>query len=55
MSVDLAPEPCDTTTAPDLPPTPFDCRQHEMWDCRGQGPSPAALWTADNVPTRSYL
>lgn len=39
----------------DRPPTPFDCRQHEMWDLRGQGPEPLALWTATNVPTQEYL
>lgn len=42
-------EPADRT------PTPFDLRNHEMWDLRGQGPEPVALWTAHNVPTGSYL
>lgn len=39
----------------DHPPTPFDLRQHEMRDLRGQGPGPAALWTATNVPTGDLL
>lgn len=39
----------------DRPPTPFDLRQHEMWDLRGQHANPAALWTAHNVPTGDLL
>lgn len=39
----------------DRPPTPFDCRQHEMWDLRGQHANPVALWTAHNVPTGDLL
>jgi hypothetical protein len=39
----------------DHTPTPFDLRQAEMEDLRGQGPTPLALWTASTVPARSYL
>lgn len=39
----------------DRTPSRFDCRQHEMWDCRGQGPEPAALWNATTLPTQEYL
>lgn len=39
----------------DQTPSRFDCRQHEMRDCRGQHAGPAALWTARNVPTQEYL
>ncbi|HEY9353652.1 MAG TPA: hypothetical protein VIP28_10390 [Nocardioides sp.] len=42
-------EPADHT------PTPFDCRQHEMWDLRYQGAGPAALWTAHTLPTGDLL
>lgn len=38
-----------------LAAAPFDLRQHEMWDLRGQGPGPLALWTAHNVPTGDLL
>ena len=44
-----------TTPPGDRPPTPFDLRQHEMWDLRGQHANPAALWTAHNVPTGDLL
>lgn len=37
------------------PPTTFDLRQAEMWDCRGQGPGPAALWTATTIKAPEYL
>ena len=42
-------EPTDRT------PTPFDCRQHEMWDLRYQGAGPAALWTAHTINAPEYL
>jgi len=47
-------DPCDHPET-DTPPTRFDLRQHEMWDLRGQGPGPVALWTARTVPTQEYL
>lgn len=46
---------CGDGEPSDRTPTPFDLRQHEMRDQRGQGARPKALWTADNVPTGSYL
>ena len=36
-------------------PTPFDLRQTEMHDLRGQDAAPAQLWTAHTVPTGRYL
>lgn len=36
-------------------PTPFDLRQTEMRDLRGQNAGPGELWTAHTVPTGSYL
>jgi hypothetical protein len=36
-------------------PSPFDLRQAEMEDLRGQGPDPLALWTARTIHARSYL
>lgn len=39
----------------DRHPTPFDCRQHEIRDQRGQHAGPHALWTAETVPTQEYL
>jgi hypothetical protein len=50
------PEPDDGDDGPWChTPSPFDLHQHEMRDCRNQGPGPFALWTAHNVPTGSYL
>jgi len=39
----------------DHQPSPFDCRQHEMRDLRGQAAGPHALWTAHTVHTGRYL
>ena len=43
---------CEPTNRP---PDAFDLRQTEMRDLRGQNAGPVALWTADDVPTGSYL
>ncbi|MEU3613453.1 hypothetical protein ABZ725_14215 [Streptomyces sp. NPDC006872] len=48
-------EPCNDPQPTNQPPTPFDLRQHEMWDLRGQGPGPLALWTAHTVHAPEYL
>ena len=37
------------------PPTRHDLRQHEMWDLRGQGAGPTALWTATTITAPEYL
>ncbi|WP_327592488.1 hypothetical protein [Streptomyces chartreusis] len=42
-------------TLNDRIPTPIDLRRHEMWDLRGQGVGPLALWTAHNIQPGSYL
>lgn len=39
----------------DHQPTPYDCRQHEMRDLRGQAAGPHALWAAKTVHTGRYL
>jgi hypothetical protein len=36
-------------------PTPFDLRQAEMRDLRGQGPRPVALWTDTTIKAKEYL
>lgn len=36
-------------------PTLFGLRQAEMQDLRGQGPGPAALWTATTINSGEYL
>lgn len=46
---------CTNAEPGDHQPTRFDCRQHEMRDLRDQGVGAVALWTADTVPTGSYL
>lgn len=39
----------------DQPPTQFDLRRDEMWDLRGQGPGPVALWTAHTITVGDLL
>ncbi len=46
---------CTDDEPGDHQPSPFDCRQHEMRDLRGQAAGPVALWTAETVPTQEYL
>lgn len=52
-AADCEPDP-DPTPA-DRTPTPSDLRRHEMGDLRDQHAGPHALWTAQTVPTGSYL
>lgn len=55
-AVQLTLDPDAWTDEPgDHQPSPFDCRQHEMRDLRGQAAGPHALWTASTVPTGRYL
>lgn len=51
---------CEPTWNPDWQPgdrhpTPFDLRQAEIRDLRGQGPGPIALWTATTITCEEYL
>lgn len=46
---------CTSAEPGDHAPTLFDLRQREIRDLRDQGVGPVALWTANTVPTGSYL
>lgn len=49
-------EPAWTDSDPsERTPTPFDLRQTEMRDLRGQDADPFQLWAAHTVPTGRYL
>ena len=42
-------DPAWTDEPGDHQPSPFDCRQHEMRDLRGQHAGPHALWKAETI------
>lgn len=53
--LDCDPSWSDDWQPSDRTPTRLDLRQAEIRDMRDQGPGPLALWTAQNVPTGTYL
>ena len=55
LALDCDPSWSDDWAPSDRTPTRFDLRQAEIRDMRDQGPGPKALWTATDIPTRSYL